>query len=464
MDLKLLSKFIKGNLYEEPDIPTSHGIKKSIYADYTASGKPFKYIENYIKDKVYPYYANTHSNAFCGRYMQSFIDKSKRYIRKVINANKDYSILFTGNGCSCAINHFIHILDLHNSEITKENTVVLITEMEHNSNFLPWKELNVTLKLIKLDNNTAVIDFDDFTNKMEKYKDYKNKIISVIACSNIIGVRQPIHYISKMGHKYGFIVCFDYACNAPYDPINMIGNDIDAIYLSPHKFLGGVGTTGLLVIKDKLFKNKCPLFPSGGTVRYTSNTKKIYSIDNEKRESGGTPNIIGCIKTGLVFKLKSILYPYIVYKEHKILKYVFPRLKNIPNMILLNKLNFNMLPIFSFRIPNLHYNLVVLLLNDLFGIQSRGGVSCSGLFAKKLLNINNNEENKIVNEITHDKGVPGDYGWCRVTFHYTMSFENINNILNGISFIAINGYKYEDLYKYDKINNIWEKQTFSANF
>lgn len=520
-NIEYLESINKNKLFS-PIIETPFFKTDIIYADYTASGQIHKQIETYILKNVYPYYANTHSNAYNGKYMYKLITESKNLIRKSLNIDNNYAVVFTGNGCSSAVTHLIHALDLKNKKNINnkdKDTVIFITDYEHNSNFLPWRHIyNSDIEIVESDDTTGLILYSDLENKIKKYKDYKNKIISFSAGSNITGIIQDVSKISILGHKYNFKVIFDYAAIGPYVDINMVknidtGDYIDAIFISTHKFLGGVSTPGLLIAKKDLFINKCPYQPSGGTVRYTSETINLYSENIEVKESGGTPNIIGCIKAGLAFELKNNLINYIKDKDASIVKYALNRFKKMENVhILINNIDgkINQIPIFSFLISYdknvfnndklfynnkmlakklilgqcvqsnnstynnledkkgdektvansnnkqfLHYNLIVVLLNDLFGIQSRGGVSCSGLYAKKILNIAKKSEIDIIKTIINDDGIPSDYGWCRVTLHYTMEWYIIEYILDAISIISKYGYLFLILYTYDKNLNLW---------
>lgn len=441
-----------------PIIKTPFGKRNIIYADYTASGKPYKRIEDFINNKILPYYANIHSNAYCGRLMSKYIAKSKEQIKNSTNCNASDKIIFTGSGSSCAITHFIHILDFKETE----KNIVIISEFEHNSNFLPWKHKPVNLEIIKTKEN-GLLNLEVLEETLIKYKDYDKKIISISGGSNITGIKQEINIISKLGHKYNFYVCFDFAAIAPYVQINMHTDDknldyIDALYISPHKFLGGMETPGLLIANKCTFKNECPYFPSGGTVRFASSTQNIYVEDLETKESGGTPNIIGCIKTGLVFQLKDELQKYILLREKEIVCNIKQKLKNIKNLEILNPdcdINVEQIPIYSFVIKDLHYNFVVCLLNDLFGIQSRGGVSCSGIYAEKLLNISKKYQTHIIDDLKHHKTTPTSYGWTRISFHYTMENEIINYIIHCIEFVANYGHLFVNLYSFDDMHNLW---------
>jgi selenocysteine lyase/cysteine desulfurase len=464
MNYNEMIKLFEQNLYSAPILNTPFGTRNVVYADHTASGQPMKLIENYIQDTILPHYANTHSNAHSGRLMAHYIEQSRTIIRSCVGANCDDQIIYTGNGCSAAVNHFIHILNLSNRN-NDEIPTVFITDFEHNSNFLPWKYAPVNLEIVST-TNTGLIDMIHFKKLLDKYKSVKIKIVSFCAGSNITGIIQDVSYISIIAHKYNCIVCFDYAALAPYVKINMhaddkCGDHIDAIFISTHKMLGGPSCPGILVANKSLFNNECPYYPSGGTVRFCSSDKVIFSSNNEIKESGGTPNIIGCIRSGLTFQLKDYLFDYMSQTEYNIVSYVRDFLNKTKNVHLLvpncqNDLNIKQVPIFSFIIPQLHYNFVVVLLCDLFGIQSRGGVACSGLFAERILCLSKKHKQHILSQILSDQGVPSEYGFVRVTFHFTMSWTIINYILKSIKFIAKYGLLFLLLYKYIPEMNIWK--------
>jgi selenocysteine lyase/cysteine desulfurase len=446
------------------------GTKFLVYADSTASGIIYQPITNYMIENVYPFYSNTHSNAITGKYMSELIEKSKQIIRNHYNCDSDGDqIIFTGNGCTGAILHLIHAMDLQKSN---QNIVVFVSITEHHSNYLPWKHLKYPLELVPVNQN-GHLDENFIISRMKYYYDQKTKIIaSFSGASNVSGILEDWSKISKIVHSFGGIMLWDMAACAPYVKINMHKDDaqgdyMDAIFCSPHKFLGGPGCPGLLIAHKKLFVNQIPYCPGGGTVRFVCKKYQVYNPNIEIKETGGTPNILGCIQMGKVFELKNEIQDYIHHKESIIYKYCYQILKNIPNLILIrpDSINIDSLPIFSFIIKNYHCNLVVVLLNDLFGIQSRGGVSCCSVFAQNILHLNDNDQEKIYQSIEQGSGVPTNYGWCRVSFHYLMSREEINYILQSIYLISIFINKLSKYYIYDPIKNNWNYKTESnSNF
>ena len=287
-----------------------------LFCDATASGSPLKIVEKFLEIFVYPVYSNTHSNNVVGRLMSSMINESKKLIMKSVNGDcKTYKILFSGNGATGAVNHLVHLL-----KPKLNNSVVFVSVTEHYSNILPWYENAKKLVIIDVDDN-GLVDIDKLKEHLKEHKKEGYDIIcSFSACSNVTGTIQPIRKLSKMVHDYGGIIFFDYAASAPYSPVDLIGDNLDAIFCSVHKFPGGPGGSGVLILKESISCNneKCFL-PGGGTISYMfRNNGKIdlrYSNDIETRESGGTPPILGIIKAGIVFAIKDYFQEEIINHE-----------------------------------------------------------------------------------------------------------------------------------------------------
>lgn len=454
--------------FGNPIINTPFHNINTIYADTTASGILFKPIETFLFNNIYPFYSNTHSNAFYGQLMCKYIDLSKKIIRKSINASNDDKIIFTGNGSSAAINQIIHCMNLKSNLHNKQNTVVFLTVLEHHSNYLPWKHLDITIVEIPILPN-GLIDMEFFKSHLLLHKDKQFIISSINATSNVNGIHQDVYSIAQLVHQYNGIVMFDFSASAPYITINLHYNDnslqfFDAIFLSTHKFFGGPGSPGILVANKKLFKNSIPYCPSGGTVRFVSDKIQEYSNNIETKETGGTPNIIGCIKAGMAFLLKDKYQSLIDQKEQFLIQYIDELFNDNDNVYILNPFtNKHRLPIYSFIIPNLHYNFVVKLLSDLFGIQTRGGVSCCSVLAQRLLHLSEKDKDNIFNQIIMNKGVDKKYGWVRVSFHYTFPKFIVLYIVMAIKFIAKYGHRFIPLYYYDTKLNNWIHKNHTQN-
>lgn len=450
-------KFKNLLIYESPYIKTPfHKKIKIIFADTTASGRPSPFIEKFINTNILPYYSNTHSNAFCGTLMKKYVEKTKQFMREYLNINKSKKIIFTGSGTTCAINHLIFCLKLDSVGL---NINIFISELEHHSNYLPWVELtkknaNIKLHIIPFGNNKNFdIDIDYIENMIKNTNEHTINIISLTACSNVLGIMIDIKKIYNILQKYNNIQCeygkknllfVDYACCAPYIRIN--SELCDALYFSPHKYLGGISTPGVLIANSCLFHNSTPFTPGGGCVKNVCMGVIEYDTDIEKREMAGTPNIIGIIRIYFLLKLQNIILNYITHNEHEITHYVFNKFDEMrsmyKNLIVIfpniKQYTNNRLPIVCFTIKDIHYNLIVKLLNDLYGIQSRGGVSCTGNLAdiiKQKYNIN---------------------GWCRITFNWLMTLEEINFIISSIENIIKNDIEvYSKYYKYNKSTNLF---------
>lgn len=442
-----------------------------IYADQTASGEFVENIENDMKFNVIPYYGNTHSNSYCGKQMLSFIIDTNIYIRKIFNLCKSHEIIFTGNGSTQAINHLIHIMGftrkpseseyhkIKNDAKEKTNYCIINTPVEHNSNLIPWINL-LDYKKKKVINDYAKMEegkiiLDKLKSQLKKYeKICKTIILSIQAASNVTGIRQDLKSITKIVKSFKNVKLFvDFSASAPYDPMDL--RDIDAAFMSGHKFLG-VAPVGLLILKTKLVYNKIPFLPGGGTVKFVSNKFYQYSSNIADREYGGTPDIIGIIKFGRVLALKQQYQNYIIEREKKIIDQANHRFLQMRHLRVLGPTKtLNRLSIYALYFPNMHYNLVVTLLSDLYGIQVRGGVNCTSMY-KQLLHISDKEIEKIYKTMNDKKmGIPETIGWVRVSLAWYLSDNSLKYILDAIDGISGDYNKYKRHYKFNKHINRW---------
>lgn len=447
---------LKRILYDNATISTPFVPKITLtYADFTASGLPSPFIEKYLQTKVYPFYSNTHSNANNGLLMRQLIEEAKQYIHQQMNINDEYKIIFTGSGCTGAINHLANAIDC----TRYTHIYIFISLYEHYSNFLPWAEMSKSCKYIQLNyipfektsKNNGFIDLDWLNKKINDIHTKSNSgktlvICSISACSNINGIINPMtkiyNLLAKFNNTTHFTKLFfaDFACCAPY--IKIDGSLFDAFFFSPHKFIGGIGTPGVLIAKKQIFEKEKPFCPGGGCVIDASTKYIVYNNDIETRETAGTPNIIGIIKIGKILQLKQYFDEIIENNEKVLCVYIKSKIKEFKKKYstfksVLYDDDVQHLPILSFHLTNLHYNMIVVLLNDLFGIQSRGGIGCCGLLAEYM-----------------DKEY--NYrGWCRVTFHWSMRRNTIVNIMNAIEYIIQHGEHYKQYYEYDKDHNMF---------
>lgn len=461
------------------------GLKKIVYADWTASGRAYKPIEEYIQNSILPFVANTHTEStVTGTCMSKAYEEAKQIIKEHVGANSNDAILFCGSGMTAAVNKLQRILGLRISEMTGDyikhdsnneilqiderlRPVVFITHMEHHSNHISWLETIADVEIIRPSANGNV-DLNDLKDLLAKFKHRINKIAAVTACSNVTGIQTPYYEIAKLIHQYNGLCFVDFACSAPYVHISMHPAEedtfLDAIYFSPHKFLGGPGTPGVLIFNKRIYKNNIPDHPGGGTVMYSNPWKKhLYTANIEQREDGGTPPFLGAVKAAMCVRLKEQMgVENMLHREEEILAIIFNRFSKIRNIELLAPNNKQRLGMISFIIKDAHYNLIVKLLNDKFGIQTRGGCSCAGTYGHVLLNVDKKKSHKILNRI-----LSGDLsikpGWVRLSIHPVMADEEIKFIMNAIELTASCFNEWKQDYDYDCTTNEYRFKGYNTS-
>lgn len=456
------------------EFESPYGTQKMVYTDWTASGRLYGPIEDKIAKEFGPYVANTHTETTeSGTAMTLAYHKAKDIIKAHINCNEDDVLIMAGNGMTGVVNKFQRILGLKVPENLEQYTtipdeirpVVFITHMEHHSNQTSWLETMATVEVIP-PCPKGLFCMDNFKVLLEKYKDRTLKIVSVTGGSNVTGIQTPCHDIAKVIHQHGGVCFVDYACAAPYVDIDMHPEDedayFDAVFFSPHKFLGGPGTSGVLAFNKKLYNNMIPDCPGGGTVSWTNPWGEHKYFDNiEDREDGGTPGFLQTIRTALAIKLKEQMgVDKMLEREHEVLDQVFTRLGDVSNINILAPHIKSRLGVVSFYIDDLHYNLGVKLLNDRFGIQTRGGCSCAGTYGHFLLHVDQETSNELTSEISI-----GDLarkpGWIRMSIHPTTTCEEIEYVCESIKALAENHQEWAKDYDYDRYTNEFNHKSFS---
>lgn len=438
-------------LYDPPTIitPLTKEVKIT-FADDTASGRPSNKIDMKIMTEILPYYSNTHSNAFCGIMMRDKLDEIRNKIKEFYNLDKEnHKVIFSGNGTTGAINHLSNCIDY--SSHKKIN--IYLSTYEHYSNYLPWIEISRKNKNVKIHiipfNGDDEIDYDWLKNEFNKNLDDNTmNIVTITACSNVTGIRTDIKRCIEIVKTSQFncdnYLFLDCACIGPYEKLDL--SQVDGIFISMHKFVGGTSTPGLLIANKKLFEKKCPYNPGGGCVKRADTHNIIYEDDIEKKEMGGTPNIVGIIRIGYILDFMNENIKTIEHNEKEITNYVMKKFNELEekysNIRLLMRKQKNRLPIISFNIKNMHHNYVVVLLNDLFGIQTRGGISCCGMLAEYM--IKKYEIN----------------GWCRISFNWMMNKEKVDYILKAVEFILKYGHIFTSLYSYDEESHLYSYTHF----
>jgi selenocysteine lyase/cysteine desulfurase len=451
-------------LNQEFDSP--YGKKKIIYADWTASGRLYQPIEKKISEDFGPFMANTHTESNITSLMMTGLYKqSKKIIKEHVNADKHDAVILDGFGMTSVVNKLQRFLGLRVPEIwrkhlqlpEREIPVIFMTHMEHHSNQTSWLETLGEVILINPDREGRV-DLNHLEQLLNIYKDRQLKIGSFTACSNVTGIQTPYHKLAKLMHQHGGLCFVDFAASAPYVEINMHPEDplekLDAIFFSPHKFLGGPGTSGVLVFDSRIYTNKVPDHPGGGTVLWTNPWgEHKYFDDIEMREDGGTPGILQSIRTALCLNLKSKMgINNILKREKEQLSLLFSHLEKIPEVHILAGNIKDRIGIVSFYLETIHYNLIVRLLNDRYGIQVRGGCSCAGTYGHYLLNIDKTTSKQITEKITNGD-MTAKPGWVRFSIHPIMTDEEILTFIQAIREIIANIDEWKKGYVYDSASN-----------
>ena len=458
-------------------VPGPFGPRRVTYADYTASGRSLTFVEDYIRQVVLPLYANTHSESSgTGRQTTRFREDARRIIRRALNASDEHAVLFTGSGATGAVAHLINVLGLsvpsqfddryHLTEKIpqSERPVVFVGPFEHHSNELPWRESIADVVRIEEDQD-GHIDLDQLARELLTYADRPLKIGSFSAASNVTGIISDTSAIASLLHEHGALSFWDCAAAAPYVKIDMSPSGDpaaykDAVFISPHKLIGGPGTPGLLVARKELFANRVPAVPGGGTVTFVNPTEHRYVADVEHREEGGTPNIVGSIRAGLIFQLKEAVgTDRIRSLEEGFIQGAIASWAENPNIEILGNPDAERLSIVSFVVKHgnryLHHNFVVALLNDLFGIQSRGGCSCAGPYGHRLLGIDIDTSLEFEREIS--RGCEGiKPGWIRVSFNYFITDAVFQYIVDAVDMVATSGWRLLPRYRFDVDSGLWQ--------
>ncbi len=459
-------------------VDTPYGRRRVTYADYTASGRCLSFIEDYIRAQVLPLYANTHTETSgTGLQTTRFREDAREIIRECVGATtEEHAVIFAGSGMTGAVDRLINILGIRipdqldaqyglSSQIPAEDRpVVFVGPYEHHSNELPWRESIADVVEINEDTD-GQIDLQDLNRNLVEYKDRPMKIGSFSAASNVTGIISNTAEISTLLHSHGALSFWDFAASAPYVTIDMgsgtdpSGDYKDAIFLSPHKMIGGPGTPGVLIARKALLTNPVPAVPGGGTVAYVSPDDHRYVDDPEHREEGGTPAIIGSIKAGLVFKLKNEVGEDTIRDlEHRHIRRAIGSWETNPNIDILGNHDAERLSIVSFIIRHgdstLHHNYVVALLNDLFGIQARGGCSCAGPYGHRLLGIDRETSQRFEQAIARGCEVIKP-GWVRVNFNYFIDEEEFRYIVEAIHMVANEGWRLLPDYLYEPDTALW---------
>ncbi len=445
---------------------TPYGEKRIVYADWTASGRLYGPIEDRMQHQIAPFVGNTHTETtVTGSSMTMAYHHAKKIIKKHVGARESDILISSNSGMTGVANKFQRILGLKVHEKYRpsikieehDRPIVFVSHMEHHSNQTSWEETLADVMIIK-PNEEGLVDLEDLKSLLKLYESRKIKIAAVTSCSNVTGIKTPYHQIASLMHQNGGYCFVDFACSAPYIEINMRPEDelqhLDAIYFSPHKFLGGPGSSGVLIFDPKLYTNRVPDNPGGGTVDWTNPWgEHKYLEEIEAREDGGTPSFLQTIRVAFCVKLKEEMgVDQILQREEQMVNRLFEGLENIFGLHILAENIKNRLGVISFYIEDLHYNLGVKLLNDRYGIQVRGGCSCAGTYGHYLLHVSPQQSKNITEKISLGD-LSSKPGWIRLSVHPVMTDDEIEYLLEGIQALGGNHQEWAKDYIYDVHSN-----------
>lgn len=453
----LVEQLRAGLIGDGISIPGPFGPKSLVYADYVASARALRQIEDFVTNNVLPYYANSHTrSSFCGAQMTQMREQARAEIAQSLQADENYSVVFTGSGATAAVNRLVKLLGVEEAVRAGVKPVIFIGPYEHHSNILPWRETGAQIVIIP-EAEDGGPDLAILQAQLDAYRDCALKIGSFSAASNVTGILTDVAKVSQLLKQNGALAIWDYAGGAPYLPVSVKPENVelDAIFLSTHKYPGGPAASGILVVKNQLSATNRPSWPGGGTVTYVSPWNHDYVASLAAREEAGTPNVIGDIRAALCFMVKDAIGPSFLAKRQAELKQrASDAWAKCDRIKVLGHPTATRLPIFSFQIKDgegglIQHQLFTRMLSDLYGIQARGGCACAGPYGHDLLGIDADQSAQMRREIQEGNALARP-GWVRLNFSYLLSDEKANFIIESVTELANSAHNYVDNYVFDE--------------
>ena len=434
-------------------IPGLNGDVPLVYADYVASGRALRQVEDFVTSHILPFYANSHTEAsYCGGYMTRMRREARAEIGRLVGASDQDAVIFAGSGATAGLNRLVSLLGVNEAA----DPVVFLGPYEHHSNILPWRESKA--RIVEIPEATdGGPDLDVLGRELDRHAGSDLMIGSFSAASNVTGIVTDADAVTRMLKAHGAVAIWDYAGGGPYLPIDMgHGTDAckDAIVVSPHKFPGGPGASGVLVVNRSVVRRTCPSWPGGGTVSFVSPWRHDYSTDLATREEAGTPNVIGDIRAALAFLVKEAVgHQTIAEREERFNRMALEAWGDNPNLTLLGTDKAHRLPIFSFLVRDIHgapvhQQLFTRMLSDIYGIQARGGCACAGPYAHRLLGIDQAASVALHDDLAAGKELAKP-GWVRLNFSYLMDEATVRFIIDSVNTLSRSTDQYMPLYRVD---------------
>ena len=452
----LAARLGAGLIGEGAPLAGPYGTRPLLYADYVASGRALRQVEDFVLEQVLPYYANSHTEAsYCGAFCTRLREAARRTIAGILGAGPGTSVVFAGSGATAGINRIVRLLDIAGAVARGGKVVVFLGPYEHHSNILPWRESGAAVVEIP-ESAAGGPDLAALEAALTEHADAELRIGAFSAASNVTGILADTDAVTRLLKRHGALAVWDYAGGAPYLPMTMGEGEgaKDALVFSPHKFPGGPGASGILVIREAIVRVSRPTAPGGGSVTFVSPWGHAYSGSLAVREEAGTPNVVGDIRAALVLLVKQALgQDFIDRRDAELRQRALATWRDNPRLELLGRLDVPRLPIFSFRVRDgaggyIHHQLFTRLLSDLFGIQARGGCACAGPYAHRLLEIGRADSEALLAALREGEEIERP-GWVRLNFSYLMSDASAARVIAAVDELAWAAGEHAAAYRFD---------------